>query len=66
MYVAVMIMFGFTPLALGSYWAAIPALSLSLVLVARIKSEEKLLVDELAGYREYMQRVKFRLIPGIW
>jgi protein-S-isoprenylcysteine O-methyltransferase Ste14 len=66
MYVAVMIMFGFTPLALGSYWAAIPALSLVLVLVARIKSEEKVLVDELAGYREYMKRVKFRLIPGIW
>jgi len=66
MYVAVMIMFGLTPLALGSYWAVVPALSLILVLVARIKNEEKVLVDELAGYREYMQRVKFRLIPGIW
>jgi len=66
MYVAVMIMFGLTPLALGSYWAVVPALSLILVLVPRIKNEEKVLVDELAGYREYMQRVKFRLIPGIW
>jgi protein-S-isoprenylcysteine O-methyltransferase Ste14 len=66
MYVAVMIMFGLTPLALGSYWAVVPALSLILVLVARIRNEEKVLADELAGYREYMRRVKFRLVPGIW
>jgi protein-S-isoprenylcysteine O-methyltransferase Ste14 len=53
-------------LALGSYWAAIPALSLILILVARIRNEEKVLLDKLAGYKEYVRRVKFRLIPGIW
>jgi protein-S-isoprenylcysteine O-methyltransferase Ste14 len=66
MYVAVMIMFVFTPLALGSYWAVLPALLVILVLVARILNEEKVLLAELPGYREYMQRVKYRLIPGIW
>ena len=66
MYLAIMIMYVFAPLALGSYWAAIPALSLILILVARIRNEEKVLLDKLAGYREYVRRVKFRLIPGIW
>ena len=66
MYLAIMIMYVFAPLALGSYWAVLPALSLIFVLVARIKNEEKVLTEELPGYREYLQRVRFRLIPGIW
>jgi protein-S-isoprenylcysteine O-methyltransferase Ste14 len=66
MYLAVLIMYIFSPLALGSYWAVLPALLLIFVLVARIRNEEKVLLEELAGYGEYMQRVRFRLIPGIW
>jgi protein-S-isoprenylcysteine O-methyltransferase Ste14 len=66
MYLAIMIMYVFTPLALGSYWAGLPALSLIFVLVARIRNEEKVLLAELSGYREYMQRVRYRLIPRIW
>jgi protein-S-isoprenylcysteine O-methyltransferase Ste14 len=66
MYLAIMIMYVLTPLALGSYWAVLPALSLILVLVARIRNEEKVLVEKLVGYGEYVQRVRFRLIPGIW
>jgi len=66
MYLAILIMYVFTPLALGSYWAVIPALSLTLVLVARIENEEKVLIRELSEYREYMRQVRYRLIPGIW
>jgi protein-S-isoprenylcysteine O-methyltransferase Ste14 len=66
MYVGIMIMFVFTPLALGSYWAVLPALMVVLVLVARILNEEKVLLAGLPGYGEYKQRVRFRLIPGIW
>jgi protein-S-isoprenylcysteine O-methyltransferase Ste14 len=66
MYAGVLIMYVLAPLALGSYWAVLPALPLIFILVARIKNEEKILVEKLAGYGEYMQRVKFRLIPGIW
>jgi protein-S-isoprenylcysteine O-methyltransferase Ste14 len=66
MYVGVLIMYVLAPLALGSYWAVLPALPLIFILVARIKNEEKVLAEKLAGYREYMQRVKFRLIPSIW
>ena len=66
MYLGVLIMYIFSPLALGSYWAVLPALLLIFVLVARIRNEEKVLAEKLPGYREYLQRVRFRLIPGIW
>jgi protein-S-isoprenylcysteine O-methyltransferase Ste14 len=55
-----------TPLALGSYWGlvfVIPAMS---VFVVRIRDEEKLLQQELAGYSDYMQKVRYRLVPHIW
>jgi len=36
------------------------------IIAARIRGEEALLERELAGYREYKQKVRYRLIPGIW
>jgi protein-S-isoprenylcysteine O-methyltransferase Ste14 len=66
MYQAAMVMILFTPLALGSYWALFPALCLTLFYVKRIRDEEEMLLEELAGYREYMQETPYRLIPGIW
>ena len=35
-------------------------------MTARIRNEERVLVDELAGYREYMRMTVYRLIPGVW
>jgi len=66
MYLGVLLMCISLPLALGSYWAMIPALLIIPVLVARIRNEESVLVRELKGYREYLQKTKYRLIPGIW
>ena len=66
MYLGVLLMCISLPLALGSYWALIPALFIIPVLVARIRNEESVLVRELKGYREYLQKTKYRLIPGIW
>jgi protein-S-isoprenylcysteine O-methyltransferase Ste14 len=54
------------PLALGSYWAflfVIPGLA---VLTTRILDEEKVLTQQLAGYRDYVQRVHYRLVPYVW
>lgn len=66
MYASMVLMFLMIPLALGSYWALIPAgLSIPLF-AARILNEEQLLVRELPGYAEYKHKVKYRLIPGIW
>ncbi len=66
MYSSALIIFTFSPLALGSYWAMIPAAIMVLILMARISGEEKELRENLEGYREYMQKTKYRLVPGIW
>ncbi len=67
MYFSLIIFYGATPLALGSYWALLPALlSIIPVLIFRIIDEEKELLNSLEGYREYTQKIKYRLIPGIW
>jgi len=66
MYVGVLIMYTFCPLALGSYWAVIPTVLLFIMIVFRIKNEEKVLSRDLKGYTEYMQKVKYRLVPGVW
>jgi protein-S-isoprenylcysteine O-methyltransferase Ste14 len=66
MYLAVSVMYIFSPLALGSYWAMLSTILLLILLVARIRNEERVLLGELKGYREYTQQTKYRLIPGIW
>jgi protein-S-isoprenylcysteine O-methyltransferase Ste14 len=66
MYTAVSFMYIFSPLALGSYWAMIPAAMIIPLLVERIKNEEEVLEKDLAGYKEYQRKTKYRLIPGIW
>ena len=53
-------------LALGSFWALIPAALVSVALVLRTVFEDRTLQAELDGYREYAQRVRYRLIPGVW
>lgn len=54
------------PLALGSYWALVFVVPVAIVLALRIRDEERLLRRELAGYREYTQTVRYRLVPGVW
>jgi protein-S-isoprenylcysteine O-methyltransferase Ste14 len=53
-------------LALGSLWAIIPAGLIVCLLVVRTALEDRTLQDELPGYKEYAQRVRYRLLPGIW
>jgi protein-S-isoprenylcysteine O-methyltransferase Ste14 len=61
----VVLMVGVPP-ALGSYWALLFVIGGLAVLASRILDEEKALAQDLAGYREYMQRVRYRLVPYIW
>jgi protein-S-isoprenylcysteine O-methyltransferase Ste14 len=66
MYLVGIISILFTPLALGSYWA-LPVFALIIpVIVLRILNEEKILRQELAGYSEYCQSTRSRLIPLVW
>lgn len=66
MYVGAFLVYAASPLALGSYWAVLPGLMILPVLIFRILDEEKLLLRDLPGYREYTQKVTYRLLPGIW
>jgi len=66
MYVACFLLFPGIALALGSFWALIPAALVSVVLVVRTVFEDRTLQEELDGYRKYAKRVRFRLIPGVW
>lgn len=66
MYVAANLMYLVTPLALGSWWALIPAVLVLPGMILRILDEERQLRAQLPGYAEYCTRVRWRLVPGIW
>ena len=66
MYIGVLIMYIPTPIALGSYWGLIPFAFLPVSLALRILNEEKVLSENLKGYKEYCQNTRYRLIPFIW
>jgi protein-S-isoprenylcysteine O-methyltransferase Ste14 len=66
MYFGNVIMMVGLPLALGSYWGLLFVLLGLIVLALRIGDEEKLLRQELAGYREYLEKVHYRLVPYVW
>jgi protein-S-isoprenylcysteine O-methyltransferase Ste14 len=53
-------------LCLGSLWALIPAGLASAMLVLRTQWEDQTLQAELKGYKEYTERVRYKLIPGVW
>jgi protein-S-isoprenylcysteine O-methyltransferase Ste14 len=54
------------PLALGSPWALISGGLATLLFVVKTAAEDRMLREGLAGYREYAERVRYRLLPGIW
>jgi protein-S-isoprenylcysteine O-methyltransferase Ste14 len=66
MYSATLILFLSMPLVLGSVYAFLVFLAYPFIIAKRIRHEEEFLEEELAGYREYKQRVKYRLIPFVW
>ena len=66
MYMATIIMFLSMPLVLGSPISFIIMLGYIPVIAKRIKNEEKVLAAGLDGYKDYMTRVKYKVIPYIW
>ncbi len=65
-YVGMLLVMMTAPLMLGSWWALLPGCVSALLLIIRTKLEDQTLRAELPGYSEYAQRVRYRLIPGIW
>ena len=66
MYLATLLMFLPIPLMLGSFFGLIPFAAYPVMIVIRIINEEKVLENELEGYKEYKSKVKYRLIPLVW
>jgi len=53
-------------LLLGSVYGVLAGLAMVGLLVVRIFGEEKLLARDLEGYKEYLQKVRYRLVPRVW
>ncbi|MCR4708921.1 MAG: isoprenylcysteine carboxylmethyltransferase family protein [Clostridiales bacterium] len=66
MYTATVLLFLSMPLVLNSLISFIIMLAYIPIIVKRIRNEEEVLETELKGYKEYKQKVKYRLIPFIW
>ena len=66
MYSVTLLLFLSMPLVLGSIYSFLIFLSYLFIIAKRIKGEEEFLEKELDGYREYKQKVRYRLIPFIW
>lgn len=66
MYSVTLFLFLSMPLVLGSIYSFVIFLAYPFIIAKRIKDEENFLEKELDGYREYKQKVKYRLIPFIW
>lgn len=66
MYSTALVLFAGIPLALGSWLGLLWLVPLFLVVAWRLLDEERFLRLNLPGYAEYMQRVRYRLLPGVW
>lgn len=66
MYTIVIILLFAVPVALGSRYALILAIFLTVLLIVRTYLEDRTLHAELEGYAEYAKHTRFRLVPGIW
>jgi protein-S-isoprenylcysteine O-methyltransferase Ste14 len=65
-YVGGMIFTILTPILLGSLWGLIPQGIAIILMVIRTKLEDDTLQRELPGYTDYVEKVKYRLLPGVW
>jgi protein-S-isoprenylcysteine O-methyltransferase Ste14 len=65
-YVGVMVQSLALPLLLGSLWALVPGGLAVLLMAVRTTLEDRMLRAELQGYVAYAQKVRYRLVPGIW
>jgi protein-S-isoprenylcysteine O-methyltransferase Ste14 len=55
-----------TPIILGSWWAIALGVVSALLMIVRTAFEDKTLLAELDGYKDYAARVRYRLLPGVW
>ena len=66
MYAVTIWLFLAIPIVLGSWWALLCMVPYPFLIAIRILNEEKVLENNLSGYKEYKAKVKYRLVPFIW
>jgi protein-S-isoprenylcysteine O-methyltransferase Ste14 len=66
MYSGALVMLFGTPLALGSWWGLVMFIAMFLIIAWRARAEERFLLQNLSGYKEYCQIVRYRLVPLVW
>ena len=66
MYAVTIFLFLSIPVVLGSWWALLCMAPYPFLIAIRILNEEKVLENNLSGYKEYKAKVKYRLVPFIW
>ena len=66
MYSGIMLFFFGVPLLLGSWWGVLIAPVFAVLFAIRAGIEERVLSAGLPGYADYLARVRYRLIPGLW
>jgi protein-S-isoprenylcysteine O-methyltransferase Ste14 len=66
MYAAIIILIISIPLLLGSLWSLIPGGMMIILIIIRTALEDRMLQAELDGYRSYADKVRYRLLPGLW
>lgn len=65
-YACALLLFAASPVALGSLWAIVPTLGALVMFIRRTAMEDRMLRAELPGYAQYAERVRFRLLSGVW
>jgi protein-S-isoprenylcysteine O-methyltransferase Ste14 len=65
-YASALLLFAASPVALGSLWAIVPTLGALAMFIRRTALEDRMLRAELPGYAHYAERVRFRLVSGVW
>jgi protein-S-isoprenylcysteine O-methyltransferase Ste14 len=66
MYSGVSLFFVGAPLLIGSWWGVAMAPLFFLLFAIRVGIEERTLMAGLSAYADYVSRVRYRLVPGIW
>lgn len=65
-YAGMILFYGCAPFIIGSLYGLIPAMLLAFAFVFRTYFEDKMLYEELSGYKEYTKKVRYRLVPFVW
>lgn len=65
-YTGMILYYGCAPFIIGSFYGLIPALLLAVDFVFRTYFEDRMLYEELSGYKEYVKKIRYRLVPFVW